>query len=81
MLAKTIPRKSGRLVGHFIGRKNSIPQNGFFWMACEDKTKLDVELIFKEIFEDAFSMEKAQRNQIDEATETQTNKEELLSGY
>ena len=40
-------------VGHIIGMKNSIPQNGFFWMVYGDITKIDVELIFKEIFEGA----------------------------
>ncbi len=68
-------------IGHVIGIKNFIPQNGFFWMVYGDITKIDVELILKEIFQGAYEMEKAQKTQIDKVIETQINKEELFSGY
>ena len=67
--------------GHVIGMRYSIPQNGFFWMVNGDMTKVDVELIFREIFEGASEREKAQRTQIDKLPETPKKKEELLSGY
>lgn len=84
-LSKILPNmpfgKFDRSVTPVIGPKYSIPQNGFFWMVHGDMTKIDVEQIFKEIFEGASSREKAQRDQVDKAPETQINKEELLSGY
>ena len=68
-------------VDHVIGMKNAIPQNGFFWMVYGDITKIDVELIFKEIFEGAFAREKSQKTNIVRASETTKKEEELLSGY
>ena len=67
--------------GHVIVVRNSIPQDGFFWMVTGDITKIEVEFIFKEIFEGASTREKAQGTQIDKAPETPKKKEELLSGY
>jgi hypothetical protein len=64
-----------------IGMKTSIPQNGFFWMVYGDITKVDVELIFKEIFEGDSARGKAQKTQIGNVQEAQVNKEEILSGY
>jgi hypothetical protein len=64
-----------------IGTKLTIPQNGFFWMVYGDITKVDVELIFKEIFEGAYLREKAQENQIGKISVTQPSKEEIISGY
>ena len=66
---------------HVIGMKSSIPLNGFFWMVNGDITKVDVELIFKEIFGGASAGEEAQRTEIDKAPEKQINNEQLLSGY
>ena len=66
---------------HVIGTKLSIPQNGFFWMVYGDITKVDVELIFKEISEGASLRAKAKNTQIGKIPEAQINKEEILSGY
>lgn len=73
--------RSDHPLGHVVGAKNSIPKNGFFWMVYGDITKVDVELIFKEIFEGASAREKAQGDENNKAAQTQINNDELVSGY
>ena len=68
-------------VGYFIDMKKSIPQNGFFWMVHGDITKIDVEVIFKDIFQGASEREEARKIEIDKAPETPKKEEELLLGY
>lgn len=67
--------------GHVTGMKFSSPLDGFFWMIYGDITKIDPELIFKEIFGGASDREKDEKSKSNKVQTTRLNKEELVSGY
>ena len=66
---------------HVVGMKLSTPMNGFFWMIYGDVTKMEPERILKEIFDSALAREKAEQMGSKQSEQTQTNKEEMVSGY
>ena len=81
LILKNNPINTEFLSDHVVGMKLAAPMSGFFWMIYGNVTKMEPECILKEIFDGALSREKAEQMGSKQTEQTQTSKEEMVSGY